>query len=219
MERSQAGCAFYFIMKGKWKIQFNFERMTRAAVFTLLAVIFLSCNDRRDAATTKVLEENAAPGFFPVTNYIYGQIEGIRQAGINPMKVDSVAQKTDTTWLKIEELSNTFSEFLTPRIDSNNLTQLFVENRFEDQTLDAYTFTYTPLPNLPDSMLLQRWDVYVSPATNTVKRIYMVKRLGDNKELQLTWQSDKWCKIVTIINNKAGQQSVSSVQTITWNFD
>ncbi|RYF90752.1 MAG: hypothetical protein EOO03_03000 [Chitinophagaceae bacterium] len=188
-------------------------------VFMLLVLALTSCRSRQDAAIT--IDENApaTQSFFPVTNYIYGQIEEIKQAGINPIKIDSTQKNTDSTWLKVEELSSAFDAFLTPVIDSINLTKFFTESSFDDKTIGAYTFTYTPLPNLPDSISLQRWDVYVNPVTNTVKRIFMVKKDTDNRELQLTWQSDQWCKIVTITANKDGQESVSSVQTIKWNFD
>ncbi|MBC7867946.1 MAG: hypothetical protein H7X88_10485 [Gloeobacteraceae cyanobacterium ES-bin-316] len=162
--------------------------------------------------------ETVAPSFFPVTNYIYGQIEAIKDMGVNPIKIDSTANKLDTTWLKIEDFAESFKEFVNPQIDSLNLVPFFEESKFADQTIDAYTFTYTPSKALPDSILLLKWDVYISPATNTVKRVFIVKRTQTGKELQLTWQSDKWCKIVTIVN-KEEKQFIESEQTIKWNFD
>ncbi len=49
-------------------------------------------------------------------------------------------------------------------------------------------------------MLFKRWDVYVDPDNGKVTRIYLVKRGAADRELQLTWQSGKWYKIVTLQN-------------------
>ena len=194
--------------------------MNRVLACILAAIIISSCKPKVEQQTPNVVtEEVEAPNFFPVTNYLYGQIEGIKQSGVNPIKIDSSLGKTDTAWLKIEDLKTAFQEFLTPNIDHDNLVDLYTESKFEDKSLDAYTFTYIAKGALPDSISLQRWDVHVSPASSTVKRIYLVKKINAQKELQLTWQSGQWCKIVSIVTDAQGQQSVASVQTIKWKFD
>ena len=193
--------------------------MNRAVICSLVLMLMLSCNTHVDRTAGIVEEEQEVPKFFPVTNYIYGQIEAIKKASVNPFRVDSINNKSDTSWLKIEALDTAFIDFLTPVIDSTNLIGFFTESKFEDQTLDSYTFTYAAKTALPHSIALQRWDVYISPATNSIKRIFMVKKISDQQELQLTWQSGQWCKKVTINTNANGQQSISAVQTIKWNFD
>ncbi len=194
--------------------------MNRAVACILAVSFFVSCNPKvEQQAPDVVVEEAEVPSFFPVTNYLYGQIEEIKKGGVNPMKIDSTLGKADTSWMKIEDLANAFKEFLTPTIDHNNLVDLYTESKFEDKSLDAYTFTYVAKGALPDSISLQRWDVHVSPASSTVKRIFLVKKINAEKELQLTWQSGQWCKIVSIATDAQGQQSVASVQTIKWKFD
>jgi len=181
--------------------------------------MIISCNNGAEKMKNKTTEEKKEASFFPVTSYIQGQIAEIESKGINPLNIYTSANKSDSIWLKVEDFSSAFKEFVIPVIDSNSLVQFFDESNFADQTLDTYTFTYDPKGVLPDSILLQRWDVHIDPATNTVKRIFIVKRTTDNKELQLTWQSGKWCKIVSIITDKSGRQSVEYEQTIKWNFD
>lgn len=156
--------------------------------------------------------------FFPVTNYIKGQLYEIKNKNINPLKYTTVNNHTDSAWLKIEGLETAVKEFLYPEIDSVNLISLFTETKFADQTLDAYTFTYDATVLLPDTMTLKHWDVYIDPATNNVKRIYLVKTIEKNKTLQLTWQSNEWCKITTIITDKNGVSSVVKEEKITWDF-
>jgi hypothetical protein len=153
--------------------------------------------------------------FFPVTTFILGQITEIRSNGLNPLKITTAGNKTDSTWLKVEELENEFAEFLHPTIDSSNMARFFKESKFLDQTLNAFTFTYEPLAPLPDSMELQRWDVYINPRANTVRRIYIEKVKNANKQLQLTWQSKEWCRQVSISGNGEMEKEV----LIKWKFE
>lgn len=156
--------------------------------------------------------------FFPVSAYIKGQIFEITQKGINPLKYRTLNDHTDSAWLKTEELSKAFAGFLNPDIDSVNLTSLFSESKFMDRSINAFTFSYDPRGPLPDSMNLRHWDVYIDPATGKVRRIYMVKSIGANKTIQLTWQSNKWCKTTIIITNPDGTSAIESEEKINWDF-
>src|SRR6185369_3941275 len=106
-----------------------------------------------------------------------------------------INEHTDSTFLKFEDLDNQLKDFVHPVIDSANLTQLFTETKFVDQTINAITFTYDPKGDLPDSMPLRHWDVYLDPEKGNITRVYIVKKISENKIQQLTWLSDKWCKI------------------------
>src|SRR5882762_1148044 len=108
-----------------------------------------SCNNANTAKkisgvdTAAVVEKQS---FFPVTAYIKGQLYSITTKGINPLKYTTIHDHTDSVWLKTEELNSAVKDFLTPEIDSTNLTSLFSENKFVDRSLDdAFTFTYDPI--------------------------------------------------------------------------
>ena len=103
--------------------------------------------------------------------------------------------------------------FLTPEIDSAHLSKLFTGASFLDQTLNAFTFSYDPVNPLPDSMQLRRWDVYVDPEKNTIKRIYIVKQSGGST-IQLTWTRD-WCQISTILQDDV---KMVKVEKMIWGF-
>jgi len=158
------------------------------------------------------------PRFFPVTDYLEGQLFDLGQRGITPLKYFTTKGRTDSAWLKQNEVRVAVREFLEPRIDSVNLVNLFSEKQFMDQTLDAVTLTYEPSGILPDTMKLLQWTVYINPETGKVKRIYMVKQGPGNKTMQLTWLSDKWCKITTLANDATGNLVVESEEKITWDF-
>jgi len=183
-----------------------------------ITLIFLSCNNKSAPVEEQKEAVVEKPSFFPVTSYIKGQLYEIRAKSVNPLKYTTINNHTDSAWLKIEDIEDAVKEFLHPEIDSVNLASLFTEKKFLDQSINAYTFTYDATAQLPDSMLLKRWDVYIDPPTGKVRRIYMVKNISDTKMLQLTWQSDKWCKITTITTDEKGVSAVEKEEKITWDF-
>jgi len=187
--------------------------------FILSVFVFGSCSDSSNPETKKAEPVPVKKqSFFPVTSYIRGQIFEIKSKGVTPLKYITSKNHTDSAWLKFDQLEEAVKEFLTPEIDSVNLTTLFTEKNFLDQTIAAFTFTYDPTGQLPDSMKLKRWDVYIDPENNKVKRIYMVKEVSKSTSLQLTWQNDKYCKIVSIVTDAAGNSAVEKEEKITWDF-
>lgn len=156
--------------------------------------------------------------FFPVTDYLKGEIYNIKKSGVNPLKYTTVNGYTDSVWLKIEDLDTALTEFLHPKIDSANLITFFLEKSFLDQSLDAVTFTYDPIGILPDTIKLKHWDVYIDPKTNNVKRVYIVKEIDKTKTLQLTWVSGKWCKTTTILTDAKGVMKVEKEEKIILDF-
>jgi len=168
------------------------------------------------STTTPVSSGEAAlpeDGFFPVTEYILGQITDIKNSAVNPLK----KWGKDSSWIKIENLEKEFQPFLNPIIDTGNMKPLFRETKFLDKTINAYTFVYEPKVMLPDSMELRSWLVYVDPKKNQVKKIYMTKSISD-KQLQLTWESGKGCNIRTIVQKPDDQPKVESEIQYQWDF-
>ncbi len=190
--------------------------MTR--YFCIAAVLLISaCNnnsEEKKLAPNNIAEEK--PSFFPVTSYLKGQIHEIKEKGITPIKHVSTHNHTDSVFVTFAELDEVMKEFLYPEIDSANLIPFFTESKFLDQSINAFTFTYEPKPQVPDSILLTHWDVYIEPEISKVKRIYLVKKGGVNKMLQLTWQSNEWCKTTTIITKPDGTSAVEKEEKISW---
>lgn len=194
--------------------------MKKVSFFLTMYVLLLSCNDNQKSVTiNNPAAEVSAGGYFPVTDYLKGQIASIRTNGINPVRIITANGKTDSAWLKVEELDSVFAEFLTPAIDSVNMKDYFKENKFHDQTLNSFTFTYEPSKELPATMLLKRWDVYVTPQTGQVKRIYMEKYTTDKKEIQLSWESRGNSKITWFSADATGNPKIEKEELVKWNFE
>jgi len=166
--------------------------------------------------TTAAAEEK--PNFIRVTSFIKGQLVAIREKLLTPIKYITINDHTDSSFLKFEDLDNELKEFVQPVIDSANLSPLFKETKFLDQTINSITFTYDPKGILPDSMPLRHWDVYVDPETGNITRVYIVKKTNSNKTLQLTWETGKSCKTTTLINNADGSLSVEKEEKISWDY-
>lgn len=185
----------------------------------LSSALLCACgNNSSEIKPTPVSKVEEEPSFFPVTSYLKGQLYDIKAKGVTPIKYTTINNRTDSVMVKLDSLNILCKEFLQPEIDSTNLINFFTESKFLDQTVDAFTFTYDAKKNIPDSIQLIHWDVYVEPVTSKVRRVYITKKGDSNKILQLTWQSNQWFKIVTIISNKDGTSTVEKEEKISWDY-
>jgi hypothetical protein len=185
------------------------------------AFFLFSCTDPGKQTVQSISKKNDTveqQHFFPLTAFLKGEIFNIKKSRINPLKYTTENNRTDSVWLKIEEIDAVVREFIEPEIDSLNLTAFFTEKSFFDQTINAVTLTYDPILKLPDTMKLRHWDIYIDPQTNKVRRIYMLKEIDKTKILQLTWVSGKWCKMVNIIKDEGGKSNIEKEEKLVWDF-
>ena len=185
------------------------------------SLAFSACHSARNTDVLSTETQASASSVFPVTEFLKGQLKEMDSAEITPLKVVIINGKTDSIWLKREDIRTNAVPFLTPLIDSAAMSPFFSEKSFLDQTINAYTFSYDPKMKLPDSIKLTHLDVYMNPQTNTITRIYMVKEYVENNTditTQLTWLVDKWYSIRTITQQEGKQPDVKEVKMI-WNFD
>ena len=189
-------------------------------LFALSFVLLQSCNNVPKAKEKESGNpEKEKKVFFPVSDYLKGQLFEISNKGLTPVKYVTIHDHTDSTWLKPQDFKEAFKEFFRTEIDSTNLTAFFTETRFLDQTINAFTFSYDAIGQLPDTLTLKHWDVYVNPETGKVKRVYLVKNNGTGKTLQLTWIGDRSCKIITIAEEPNGNSYIEKEEKINWDFN
>ncbi len=145
--------------------------------------------------------DTLATEFFPVTSFLQGQMQLLDSLPVTILQLTTANGNTDSVWLPAVKVKPQLQAFLSDSIGKTNLYSLFKETKFNDQSTEAITFMYGPKANLPVNMALRHWDVYVDPEKSTVKRIYIVRQVKENNIAamqQLTWQTGKWAKIVTI---------------------
>jgi len=158
---------------------------------------------------------------FPVTSFLKAQLKRIDSMPVTPLKIVTENGKSDSVWLKREDIRTNAMPFLTPLIDSTTMASLFSEKSFLDQTINAFTFSYDAKIKLPDSINLTHWDVYMNPQTKNIDRIYLVKEKnnsGVNTTTQLTWLVNKWYSIRTITQLSNAQPKIKEEKMI-WDFD
>ncbi len=185
-------------------------------IVAVFVIFFTACSGKK---SNVVSENNSAQSenIFPVTNFLKGQLRIIDSMGVTPVKIISANGKTDSIWLKREDIRKNAIPFLTPLIDSATMYSLFAEKSFLDQTINAFTFSYDPKKHLPDSVKLIHWDVYMNPQTNSITRIYLLKENADTTT-QLTWVVNKWYSIRTIVQIP-NQQPLIKEEKMIWDFD
>ena len=73
-------------------------------------IFLLSCNDSQKSSPdeNEPSVQTEEPLFFPVTDFIYGQIAELKKRGINPIKISKVNNHEDSVWLKTEVLNDEF---------------------------------------------------------------------------------------------------------------
>ena len=192
--------------------------MLKVFFFLLVsAFVIAGCNQKK--ITPPQQESENKNGFFPVTQYLLGQLRELDSMPVTPLKITSINGHTDSIWSKKNEVRAFTQAFLKPVIDSISWSKYFTEKSFLDQTINAFTFSYDPVKDLPDSIELKRWDVYVDANSGKVKRVYIVKQSSSNPQtIQLTWKSDSYCKITTI-TEKPGAVPKVKEERLIWNFD
>jgi hypothetical protein len=200
-------------------------KMLSVSIFFVLLMV--SCSNNNSSASSTTTDPTAqsvstlgdsATNFFPVTSYLKGELLAIKKGGITPVRKITVAGKTDSSWIKMEELETAFATFLSPIIDTTSLKNTFDQKIFKDETVNAFTFTYDPKNAATNTFAFTHWDVYVDPESNKVTRIYLLKKESADTVLQLTWKSGKNCKILTL-KNAGGKTTVEKEENIFWSFD
>ena len=202
--------------------------MIRSFFAAIIILFAIGCSNATNdktlpaASPATAASEVKKDSFFPVTSFIKGQLKTLDSIPITPLRTIKINDKTDSVWVKKADLANLLAGFISPEIRETNLVKYFKETSFNDQTLNAITFTYDPLETLPDSILLRHWDVYIDPQTGKISKVYMVKQLKEkegNITQQLTWKTDKWAMIVSILNKPDGTTQLLKEDKIIWDFN
>lgn len=196
--------------------------MQKLITFFLYGLIFFlaSCNSNERTGLVEKQSEDAT-SIFPVTDFLKGQLNEIESMPVTPLKTVTINGNTDSAWVTRESVRPFVAPFLTPVIDSASMSSYFSAKSFLDQTINAFTLTYDANKNLPGNIKLRHWDVYIDPQRNNVQRIYLVKEKGENGVnviTQLTWKTNKWCSIRTILQ-KPGSDPEVKEEKIIWDFN
>ncbi len=184
---------------------------------SLLLIVLLSCTQPSNHSAQQVQEKENTE-FFPVGNYLKGQLIDIQNSGITPIKFIKKNGMKDSSWIKTSQMESEFLEYTTPSIDSISIAPFFNVKKFFDQTLNLITLSYDPIGSIPGNIPWRHWDIYIDPETNVIRRIYLVKELPNHNIRQLTWITGKYCRAITIEDNLQGKSTIGNEVIIKWGY-
>lgn len=202
--------------------------MKKYPLLVLPVLFLLSCGQDKNSNavntgnSTDTAAEKKDVSFIPVTSILQNQLAMLDSLPVTILQVKTTNKKDDSAWLPAAQVKPLLLPFFSPAIDKKNMTALFKESRFDDQSTAAITFTYDPKTSLPDSLTLRHWDVYFDPEKNAIRRIYLLKTAKENNvpvTQQLTWQMDKWAKIVTIRNDANAATPIVTETKWVWDLN
>ena len=190
-------------------------------VFLLLGLLLLlfSCKSNDETQDITIKKDNLS--VFPVTEFLMGQLNTIENTPVTPLKLIITDGIVDSVWISRENIRDFAEPFLTPVIDSATLSSFFDGQSFIDQTINSVTFTYDANQSLPKDISLRTIDVYADPELGNITKVYLLKERYLDKVLtkvQLTWKTDQWCSIRTIVQ-KDEETPVIKEEKVIWNFD
>ena len=190
-------------------------------IYFLPVILLCACHNKEVKRPQSVSNIEESQPFFPVTDFLLGQLNEIDSMPVTPLKIIIDNGKRDSIWLKKNDIRPFAKPFLNPLIDSISLHQFFAEESFMDQSINAVTLSYDPIKKLPDSIKLTHWDLYIDPQKGTVQRVYIVKEdtvNGATLTTQLTWKANKWCSIRTIEQQSKIPPRIKE-EILKWEFD
>lgn len=181
-------------------------RFYRLVPILCLLLLVAACNQKSDqnVDTSNVWNDlpdttTEAPSFFPVSNYILGQMNDMKSDGISLKKITSKTTSSDTSSASLQELMDSLKMLIQHPIDSTKLGAFFKERKFNDQSIGSITLSYERLPEASDSIPWKNWDVYLDPETGEVKRIFLVYQVDVGTKQQITWNPQRrTCRFVVI---------------------
>jgi len=187
----------------------------RYSTFILIFVCLISSCAQKKSEKTTDDKSDVDASFFPVGNYLLGDIESIKHRGISPKYVHVKNGIYDSTFTQLQQIDSCLSDFLHPMIDSVSLNSMVKETKFYDESIESFTLSYDVQKDYFKKTTWRKWDVYINPETQKVDRLFLVKTISDSTIAQLTWIPQSFAKIV-IINNQ--NSSIVEEKTFIWNY-
>ncbi len=156
---------------------------------------------------------------FPALDFINAQIANVDTSVYRIIKLVPVTDSTyDTTYVKREDFKNLARDFTeTPDI-AKRFGGKYTEERMMNNDLGLVVFIAT---TRDEGLEVRRQEVRIlpDPPNDKVKSIY-IERFQTDKDSsvikRMTWYTDRKFQVITITQNKKGEEK-SSVMEVVWN--
>ena len=181
--------------------------------YTLLifCLALLSCKEKKKDKTEFGIS---------AISIINGQVNKLDTSFYQIMKYDIQPGKTDTTYMKREEVRKMASDFLSlPDITKDNYAENYTEEKMLDETQNTLSITATAKN---EKLEIQKQILIVpldASAAGNVQSIFIDRLVQMNDstiEQKLFWELDKYFQIGSIIQVGNNPEKIKTVK-VTWN--
>lgn len=185
--------------------------MNKIYLFLVGVLLFTSCS----TPSNKVKGSNKKDALYPYPQYILSQIAYIDTV---PLGIERIVQEngitTDSSYIDRKMFRELANNFLQPDPNQETLRKEYVEESFQDLTLNTITFSITTKnADLP----LQQADILLNPDTKQVKYLVLKKQQSTSEGFitsTLMWRHNMNFQIVSSITGKDGKESSKLVRVV-----
>jgi hypothetical protein len=163
--------------------------------------------------------DSAQKDFFPVADYLRGEIRYVDSTPLALLKTTIHDGRTDSSFIQPAEFHRITGEFLLPDLEKEPFAKKFSENSFMDRTTGYLNFTYSAQDkDLP----LQRVDVVAIPATTAtgamqIRSIFLQTSASSGDTLiikKLLWTAKKNLLIITSLQPREKPAIVRQLKVV-----
>ncbi|MET0298403.1 MAG: hypothetical protein ABW036_01535 [Flavitalea sp.] len=151
----------------------------------ILICLFTACaddveNNNPAAPATELPDStNKAKQFFPILDFMRGELKNIGTFATAIKTYTTIGNKTDSGYIKPEEFNSIMQEYLPAELNKENFERYYTESSFFDETTQTSNFTYS---TKNDELDFHRVDVLVqgSETFDKVSSVFMAKFNGND---------------------------------------
>ena len=174
------------------------------------SIVFNSCKEKK---------ENSHEPVISAISIIKGQLNHLDTSFYQISKIETINGKTDTTYLKREEVRGLASDFLSlTDISQSNYSKNYMEERLIDEGQNILSITATAKNEQQE---LQK-QIIIIPldelASGKVESIYIdrsVQIKDSSTQQKLFWQIGRYFQVVSIIQ-KGSDPEIIHIRKVKW---
>ena len=198
-------------------------KYTATALLAISLLLGACKNNSSEKAADNPITKESIPkeqSFFPVPDYIGGQIRIIDSLQLPISKSVTVNNKTKLSAATDKELAELAQNFRQPDISNPAIKKFYTETSIADQSTPSVTLIFTTSDT---TLPIQKINVYVKPdpvENDKVTGIYMEKIFSRNDtsfNQKLYWKTGKNMQVITEKKVKGKALPVEQIK-ISWDY-
>lgn len=189
--------------------------MKQMLIGCLAALFIIGCKSKKDKKA-----EVPAADFFPVGDYLRGQIARLDTSLYTFFKIETVDGRSDTTSIRNTDVKTYAKDFRDlPDLSDSEIKDDYTVDKLFDDIQNAFVFTYTTKEDHP----VQQQQVTVEPAfnekgQNEIRSVFVdlwEAEDGVSTRKRMMWEATGF--YITTTTEAEGQAQKTKTTKIIWN--